>query len=43
MVLECKQSALIDKTGLKWVKTAYNYKPEVAPRESAMKMQISDP
>ena len=43
IVMECKQSALIEETGLKWVKNADNDKPEVAPRERAVKAQISDP
>ena len=36
IVVERKQSALIDKTGLKWVKTADNNKPEVTLRERAV-------
>ncbi len=43
IVVERKQSALIDKTGLKWLKTAINNKPEVTPHERAMKKQISNP
>ena len=43
IVVECKQSALINKTGQKKLKTADNDKPEVAPRDGAMKMQIYAP
>ena len=43
IVVECKQSALIEETGKKRVKTAKNDKPEVAPRDGAMKTQISGP
>ena len=39
--MERKQGVLIEKNWLKMVKTAANDKPEVAPREYAMKMHIS--
>ena len=41
IVMDRKQSALIDETGYNRLKTADNEKPEVAPRESSMKTQIS--
>ena len=43
VIVECGQSAQIGNTGKKWVRAAGNDKPEVAPREGAMKTQISSP
>ena len=41
--MECEQGALIEETGLKWVKNADNDKLEVASGERAVKAQISNP